>query len=101
MLPGMTAKALIRIEGVDNALLIPEKALRQTRDSSFVYTTYDPATGTLGAYENAWATRGKGAGKTGAVLGWLPIPLMNRLTPSSTFSPPIAPQTSPAAMMDR
>ena len=31
----------------------------------------------------------------------LPIPLMNRLTPSSTFSPPIAPQTSPAAMMDR
>ena len=48
MLPGMTAKALIRIEGVDNALLIPEKALRQTRDSSFVYTTYDPATGTLG-----------------------------------------------------
>ena len=48
MLPGMTAKALIRIEGVDNALLIPEKALRQTRDSSFVYTTYDPATGALG-----------------------------------------------------
>lgn len=48
MLPGMTAKALIRIEGVDNALLIPEKALRQTRDSSFVYTTYDPATGVLG-----------------------------------------------------
>lgn len=48
MLPGMTARALIRIEGVDNALLIPEKALRQTRDSSFVYTTYDPATGTLG-----------------------------------------------------
>lgn len=48
MLPGMTAKALIRIEGVDNALLIPEAALRQTRDSSFVYTTYDPATGALG-----------------------------------------------------
>ena len=48
MLPGMTAKALIRIEGVDDALLIPEKALRQTRDSSFVYTTYDPATGALG-----------------------------------------------------
>ena len=48
MLPGMTAKAVIRIEGVDNALLIPEKALRQTRERSFVYTTYDPATGTLG-----------------------------------------------------
>ena len=44
----MTAKAVIRIEGVDNALLIPEKALRQTRERSFVYTTYDPATGTLG-----------------------------------------------------
>ena len=48
MLPGMTARALIRIEGVDDALLIPEKALRQTRESSFVYTTYDPATGALG-----------------------------------------------------
>ena len=34
MLPGMTAKALIRIEGVDNALLIPEKALRQTGRSA-------------------------------------------------------------------
>ena len=31
------------------------------------------ATGTLGAYENAWATRGKAAGKAGAVLGWLPL----------------------------
>ncbi len=48
MLSGMTAKALIRIEGVDNALLIPESAVRQTRDSAFVYTTYDAKTGTLG-----------------------------------------------------
>ena len=31
------------------------------------------ATGTLGTYENAWANRGKGAGTTGAVLGWLPL----------------------------
>ena len=30
-------------------------------------------TGTLGAYENAWATRGKSAGKVGGVLGWLPL----------------------------
>ncbi len=30
-------------------------------------------TGTLGAYENAWATRGKNAGKAGRVLGWLPL----------------------------
>ncbi len=30
-------------------------------------------TGTLGAYENAWATRGASAGKVGALLGWLPL----------------------------
>ena len=31
------------------------------------------ATGTLGAYRNAWATRGEAAGKVGGVLGWLPL----------------------------
>ena len=31
------------------------------------------ATGTLGAYEKAWSTRGKGAGKVGGLLGWLPL----------------------------
>ena len=31
------------------------------------------ATGTLGAYEKAWATRGKTAGKVGGLLGWLPL----------------------------
>ena len=31
------------------------------------------ATGTLGAYENAWATRGKTAGKVGGFLAWLPL----------------------------
>ena len=31
------------------------------------------ATGTLGAYENAWATRGKTAGKGGGLLAWLPL----------------------------
>ncbi|MFR6425528.1 MAG: hypothetical protein ACLUNO_08250 [Oscillospiraceae bacterium] len=30
-------------------------------------------TGTLGAYEDAWATRGKTAGKVGGLLGWLPL----------------------------
>ena len=30
-------------------------------------------TGTLGSYENAWATRGKTAGKIGGLLGWLPL----------------------------
>ena len=31
------------------------------------------ATGTLGTYENAWATRGKAMGKAGGLLGWLPL----------------------------
>ncbi len=31
------------------------------------------ATGTLGAYANAWATRGEKAGKVGGILGWLPL----------------------------
>ena len=31
------------------------------------------ATGTLGAYENAWATCGKTAGKVGGLLAWLPL----------------------------
>lgn len=30
-------------------------------------------TGTLGAYKEAWATRGKTAGKVGGILGWLPL----------------------------
>ncbi|MCI8414035.1 MAG: sodium-dependent transporter [Ruminiclostridium sp.] len=30
-------------------------------------------TGTLGAYEMAWASRRKGLGKAGGVLGWLPL----------------------------
>ena len=30
-------------------------------------------TGTLGAYENAWSTRGKATGKVGGILGWLPL----------------------------
>lgn len=30
-------------------------------------------TGTLGSYENAWATRNKSAGKAGGLLGWLPL----------------------------
>lgn len=30
-------------------------------------------TGTLGSYKNAWATRGKTAGKIGGGLGWLPL----------------------------
>lgn len=30
-------------------------------------------TGTLGAYEKAWSTRGKGAKKVGKLVGWLPL----------------------------
>ncbi len=30
-------------------------------------------TGTLGAYAEAWKTRGKGMGRVGGVLGWLPL----------------------------
>ena len=30
-------------------------------------------TGTLGSYENAWATRAPAAGKAGGLLGWLPL----------------------------
>ena len=30
-------------------------------------------TGTLGAYENAWATRSQKAGRLGGLLGWLPL----------------------------
>ncbi len=30
-------------------------------------------TGTLGSYQNAWATRGEKMGKAGGLLGWLPL----------------------------
>lgn len=30
-------------------------------------------TGTLGSYQEAWATRGKSAGRAGGLLGWLPL----------------------------
>ena len=38
----MTADVDIKIQGVENALIIPIEALHQTRDTYFVYTTYDP-----------------------------------------------------------
>ena len=41
MLAGMTASVVIRISGVDNALLIPIDALHQTSSTSYVYTSYD------------------------------------------------------------
>lgn len=44
MLSGMTADASVRIEGVDNALVIPIDALNQTRDGAYVYTSYNEQT---------------------------------------------------------
>lgn len=44
MLPGMTASVNVRIEGVDNAILIPVDALHQTASSAYVYTSYDEET---------------------------------------------------------
>lgn len=41
MLPGMTASVDVRIEGVDNAILIPADALHQTSFGYYVYTAYD------------------------------------------------------------
>ena len=44
MLAGMTADVDIKIQGVENALIIPVDALHQNRDTHFVYTSYDPET---------------------------------------------------------
>lgn len=44
MLPGMTASVDVRIEGVDDAILIPADALHQTSSGYYVYTSYDDET---------------------------------------------------------
>lgn len=44
MLPGMTASVDVRIEGVDDAILIPADALHQTSSGYYVYTSYDEQT---------------------------------------------------------
>lgn len=44
MLPGMTAEVDVRIEGTENALIIPVDALHQTSAIHYVYTSYDPET---------------------------------------------------------
>ena len=48
MLPGMSARAVVLIQGVSGAVLIPEEALHQSRDSAFVYTEYDYETRAFG-----------------------------------------------------
>ena len=44
MLAGMTAEVDVKIEGVENAIIIPVEALRQTSAISYVFTTYDEET---------------------------------------------------------
>ena len=44
MLSGMTASVDVKIEGVENAMIVPVAALHQTRDTTFVYTAYDAET---------------------------------------------------------
>ena len=44
MLPGMTADVDIKIEGNENALIIPVDALHQTSTGYFVYTSFDQET---------------------------------------------------------
>ena len=41
MLSGMTASVSVKIEGVDNAILVPIEAVHQTSDGAYVYTSYD------------------------------------------------------------
>lgn len=48
MLSGMTADVAVTIEGVDDALLVPEDAVHKTSATSYVYTSYDEETGELG-----------------------------------------------------
>lgn len=51
MLPGMTADVNIKIEGVENALILPIDALHQTSTTYYVYTTYDPETRQYGGMQ--------------------------------------------------
>ena len=41
MLSGMTANVDVRIQGVDDAILVPVDAVHRTRDGAYVYTSYD------------------------------------------------------------
>ena len=42
MLPGMTAEVDVRIQGVENALIVPIEAIHRTSTGAYVYTVYDP-----------------------------------------------------------
>ena len=48
MLPGMTASVDVKIEGVEDAILVPVEAVHQTSAITYVYTSYDEETQTYG-----------------------------------------------------
>ena len=48
MLPGMSASVDVKIEGMEDVILIPVDALHQTSAIYYVYTSYDEETGTYG-----------------------------------------------------
>ena len=48
MIPGMTASVDVRIEGVDDAIIILVDALHQNRSGYYVYTSYDEDTEEFG-----------------------------------------------------
>ena len=48
MLEGMSASAVIIIEGKENTLLVPVDAVNKTSSTAYVYTTYDESSGELG-----------------------------------------------------
>lgn len=48
MLEGMSASAVVTIEGKEDALLVPEEAVNKTSSTAYVYTSYDESTGEFG-----------------------------------------------------
>lgn len=48
MLPGMTANVDVKIQGVDDAIIVPADALHYTSTGAYVYTTYDSELGEYG-----------------------------------------------------
>lgn len=48
MLPGMTADVDVKIEGVEDAILVPADALHYTSTGAYVYTSYDSELGEYG-----------------------------------------------------
>lgn len=52
MLQGMSARVVVRISGVDDAVIIPVEALHQTSSTSYVYTSFDEETQEFGGMVN-------------------------------------------------